>query len=158
MLVARLSTAALDSLAALLASGPSLIIATRDADSVPEVCRCAAARLGADGVIRLAVPLPEGERSIANATSTRVIALAATLPSTYHGIQIKGRDAHAQDWPELAEAVEAHARAFTLEADRVGALPIIDRLWSRRFGCLVFIPEAIFDQTPGANAGNPISP
>src|SRR5262249_1442498 len=80
----------LDTRAALRASGPSLIIATRDADSVPEVCRCAAARVGTDGLIRLAVPLPEGERSIANATSTRVIALAATLPSTYHGIQIKG--------------------------------------------------------------------
>lgn len=157
MVVARLSKAALDSLAEFLAIGPSLLIVTRDAASMPEICRCAGARLGGDGLIRLAVPLPEGERSIANATSTQVIALAATLPSTYHGMQVKGHGAHAEDWPELEAAVQAHTRGLAVEVERVGTRSILDGLWSKRYRCLAFAPDAIFDQTPGATAGNLIS-
>lgn len=157
MAVAPLPKAALDNLAGFLSIGPSLLIVTVDAGAVPEVCRCAAARLGEDGLIRLAVPLPEGERAIANVAATGAIALTATRPSTYHGIQVKGRDAQAADWPELAEVVEAHARAFTLEAERMGVRGLIDRLWSKRFRCVVFTPDAIFDQTPGATAGHLIS-
>ncbi len=156
MAVAPLAKAALDRLGGFLSIGPSLLIVTAGAGGVPEVCRCAAARLGADGVLRLAVPLPEGERSLANVAATGQIALTATRPSTYHGMQVKGREARVEDWSELAEAVETHARVFTAEAERMGVRGLIDLLWSKRFRCVAFAPDAIFEQTPGANAGLPV--
>jgi len=156
MAVAPLSQAAFDKLGGFLGIGPSLLIVTVDAAGVPEVCRCAAARLGADRLVRLAVPLPEGERSLANVAATGHIALTATRPSTYHGMQVKGRAARVADWSELAEAVETHARVFTAEAERMGVRGLVDLLWSKRFACVAFEPDAVFDQTPGATAGLPV--
>ena len=115
----------LDELRGFLALGVSLLVATRDARMKPAIARCGGARLGPDGLVRVAIALPEGGLTLANLESTGAIALTAARPTTYRTLQVKGRDARLVDWPEQEQVVLAHRAA----------------------------PDEIFDQTPGPSAG-----
>jgi hypothetical protein len=149
-----LPTPTLDELGSLLKLGVSVLAATRDANMKPSIVRCGAARLGDEGLVRVAVPLPEGARTLANLESTRVIALTAVLPTTYRTLQVKGRDARRIEWSGLEEIVIAHRAAFVEEVLAVGlARENAPVMWSTRFVAIAFTPEEIFDQTPGPSAG-----
>ena len=57
--------------------GLSMTAATRDERMVVEITRCAAAVLQPDGRVFVAVPLPEGRRTLANIDTTSMIAFSA---------------------------------------------------------------------------------
>ena len=133
--------------------GTSLLIATRDASN-----RCEITRVGAAGVIdqriRVLVPLPEGERSLANVADNHDIALTAAHPTSYRSFQIKGRDAALTIWPNMQAAAERHVAGFSGEVVQLG-LPLerARHFWSRMFVAVIFTPDSLFEQTPGRSAG-----
>lgn len=146
--------AALDELARFLGLGPSMILATRDERMIPALVRCAGAQL-VDGRVRAVVPLPEGERALANVASNGSVALSAAIPTTYRTFQVKGRDARVVDWPDGAAASVEHLEAFTREVVAGGYHEALARhFWSHeRFVTIVFTPDELYDQTPGPKAG-----
>jgi hypothetical protein len=98
--------------------------------------------------------MPEGAGTLANLAANGVISLTASQPTTYRTLQVKGRDAAPTNWNELDAVVLRHRAEFVAEVAQVG----IDgegasRTWSGRFVAIGFIPQAIFDQTPGPMAG-----
>jgi hypothetical protein len=146
--------AALEDLRAFLELGLSIVIATRDEKMVPALSRAGGARLGADGLVRVLVAIPEGQRTLANVDATGAIALSCVRPLTYRTLQVKGDDARRVEWHGHEEIALAHRPAFRAEIEALG-LPrsISGRLWSQTFVAIAFTPVEIFDQTPGPAAG-----
>lgn len=144
----------LEELRGFLCLGVSLLVATRDPKMAPTITRCGAARLDDDGLVRVAVPLPEGTRALADLDGTSVIALTAARPTTYRTLQVKGRDARRLEWPGHERIAAAHRSAFVAEVTALGLpRPVAAGMWSRRFATIAFTPHEIFDQTPGPSAG-----
>jgi len=142
-------------LAAFLEQGVSVALATRDDRHVVELVRCAAARVDGQGRVFVAVPLPEGERSLANVRRTGVVALSAALPTTYSTVQLKGTDAQCVEWPEREAAVAEHRQRFGAILDQIGmGAPLAFELYSDgEYEAIVFTPSEFYDQTPGPSAG-----
>ena len=142
----------------LLCQGPSLMVATCDERRSLELSRAAAARLGEDGLLRVALPLPESRRAIWNLENNPVVALSLALPTTYRTLQVKGRDVHRIDWPGHEALAHEHGAAFR---DQVIAVGIPEELASsflslNRFETFAFTPIEIYEQTPGPAAGLPV--
>ena len=108
-----------------------------------------------DGRVRAVVPLPEGERALANIASNGSVALSAAIPTTYRTLQVKGRDAQVIDWPDGAAASLEHLDAFSKEVVVGGFHEALARhFWSsERFVSIAFTPDELYDQTPGPRAG-----
>lgn len=135
------------------------MLVTRDERLAPELTRIAAARLGEDGLLRLALPLPEARRTLWNLESTSVVALSVVLPTTYRNLQVKGRDTHTIDWPEHEAIARGHADAFAEQVMAVGIAPEhADSFFSHsRYATFAFTPLEIYDQTPGPTSGLPVA-
>ena len=150
--------AVLTDLKQFLHRGPSLMVATRDEHMAPELVRAAGARLGDDGLLRVVLPLPEARRSAWNLETTRVVALSASLPTTYRSMQVKGDDARAVVWPEQVEVARLHLAALRQELLQVGMpLEVSSAIISQhRFSTFAFTPLELFEQTPGPQSGLPL--
>lgn len=141
-------------LRAFFALGVSFAAATRDERRVVEITRCAAAAVADDGRIFVAVPLPEGRRTLANVDATGVIALSAALPTDYSTVQLKGCDARRVSWAELGRATADHRARFEAMMQSIGLTAVHGgTMWSDTYEAIVFTPSAVFDQTPGPSAG-----
>jgi hypothetical protein len=147
-------------LAKLLSQGPSLMVATRDERLSLELTRAAGARLGEDGLVRVALPLPEARRAIWNLETNPVIALSVVLPTTYRNLQVKGGDAHAIDWPGHEVIARAHGAAFREQVITVGVRTELagSFISLNRFATFAFTPTEIYEQTPGPAAGLRVQP
>jgi len=142
----------------LVCVGPSLVVATCDERLSLELTRVAGARLGDDGLMRIALPLPEARRAIWNLENNPVVALTIVLPTTYRTLQVKGRDVRPIEWPGHEAIAHAHGAAFREEAIAVG-LPVDSAgafLSLNRFATFAFTPSEIYEQTPGPGAGLPV--
>ncbi len=143
-----------------LQGGESIIVGTADADGVPSACRGIAIVAGKDpDTLTLYLPAATAHEALANIATTRRVAFAASHPLSHRTVQVKGvtrgvRLAPPADeefvrmrWGQLAGVLEeiglprglmqraAHWPAFAVEMSI----------------------EQIFDQTPGPNAGAPLS-
>lgn len=155
-----LSTSALADLREFLCLGVSLMLVSRDERLAPEITRAAAARLGEDGLLRVALPLPEARRTVWNLETTPVVALSLVLPTTYRTLQVKGRDTHIVDWPGHEAIARSHADAFVEQVVSVG-IPreFADSFFSHhRYVTIAFTPLEIYDQTPGPASGLRVAP
>ena len=136
------------------------MLVTRDERMAPEITRAAGARLGEDGLLRVALPLPEARRTLWNLETTPLAALSVVLPTTYRTLQVKGRDTRVIDWPGHEAIARTHADRFVEQVVAVGVPPeIADSFFSHgRYTTVAFTPLEIYDQTPGPTAGLPVSP
>lgn len=141
-----------------LRQGPSLLVATRDERMVVELTRCAAAEVGADGRVHVAIPLPEGRRTLANIALTSTIALSAAQPTDYVTVQLKGTDARRVEWPEQERVVQAHRARFAAVLSSIGMKQGVALLSWSECVAVVFTPLQIFNQTPGPDAGLELMP
>jgi len=145
-------------LAEFLTLGVSLMAATRDRRMTVELTRCAAARIQSDGRIVVAVPVPEGQRTLDNVERTGIFALSAALPTSYRTLQLKGRDAVRTDWPEKDLASSEHRARFVQALMEIGwPGHYASAFWSLECQAVVFTASEIFDQTPGPDAGRLLS-
>jgi hypothetical protein len=149
-----------DKLIALIESHPSIIVGTCDRALVPTMSRGFGARV-IDGGEALDVLISRwpGSKTLANIEATSRIATTFTSPETFDAYQIKGRPI---DWgectPEDLELAATYTTQIRARIARLGEPEDLVRVTFSARGLyrVRIVPEAIFLQTPGKNAGQRI--
>jgi len=144
--------------------GVSVMVGTRDAELVPELVRAWGPRVSRDRrSVSVCVAMAVGGRTLGNLGDNGRIAVTFASPGNSEATQMWGRcigtgPARRQD---LA-AVQEHRDAFTQVNKGLGVPgPFIEALWQRELAgspdmvTIRFVPEQIFNQTPGPDAGSP---
>ncbi len=152
-------------LKAFLESGVSVVVGTRDAGLVPEITRAWGLVVSKDRKsITLCVPLATSQKTFDNLTGNGQMTVCCSLPTSYKTVQLKGQCIQTAD-PNRVDlaAVARHRKAFGYLNKRIG-IPHqqSETFWRRELETspilvkLRFVPEQIFDQTPGPDAGSPL--
>jgi len=153
-----------DALKALIESGVSVVVGTRDEGLVPEIVRAWGPHVSRDSrSLRLCVPEATSVRTRTNLIGNARIAVACSLPSNYETVQLKGR--HLRTTKPSTEdllRVERHRELFAGVNESIGVPRArVEAFWRRElagsalFVTIHFVVHAVFNQTPGANAGAP---
>jgi hypothetical protein len=142
--------------AAFLRQGVAVVAATRDGELRPEITRCWAPELSADGCsLRICMSVGPGSKTISNLEQNGELAATFTLPTTYRSVQVKGTLRElAEPTPQELARVEQHIEAFVDQAEQVGVPRIIgSRFAEPPFMAVTIEIHELYDQTPGAGAG-----
>lgn len=137
----------------------SMNAAARDRDNRPTVARAYGCRVAPDRrELTLLFPAAYSSALLACLAETATLAVVFSRPCTHVTIQLKGRctgsaPASAAD----REVVEAYRVSFIEELVSLGyppgfaraMVPPADTAWM----AVGFVPETLFDQTPGPHAG-----
>ena len=152
-------------LKAFLESGVSVVVGTRDAYMVPEVTRAWGLLVSRDRKsLSLCVPLATSRKTLANLAGNGQMTVCCSLPTSYKTVQLKGR-CIATAHPVRADfaVVVKHREAFCRLNERIGfPRQRTETFWRNELATspvlvkLRFVPEQIFDQTPGPDAGSPL--
>lgn len=150
-------------LKAFLESGVSVVVGTHDADLVPEITRAWGLLVSKDRKnISLCVPLATSHKTFDNLAGNGQMTVCCSLPTSYKTVQLKGQCLATAE-PNRADvaAVERHREAFGRLNKRIGfSRRNSETFWRRELETspvlvkLRFVPEQIFDQTPGPDAGS----
>jgi hypothetical protein len=139
--------------------GVVAIVGSASADLAPALTRGFAPRVAPDRrTIDVFVGRAQSIACLANLIAGASISVIIGNPVDYRGIQMKGavadhRDATADD----AAWLDCCRRLYLDATERVGIPPVQSaRLWCSDMVCVTFVPTAIFRQTPGPGAGDPI--
>ena len=154
-----------DELKTFLEGPVSVLVGTRDSRLVPEITRAWGPRISEDRrSVSLCVPLATSRKTLDNLEANGEIAVAFSLPTNYQTFQLKGRQAKAAepDSTDLA-VVERHRDAFAAVNERLGqSRQRVETFWRAEIETsavlvkILFVPEQIFDQTPGPGAGRSV--
>ncbi len=153
-----------DALKAFLESGVSVVVGTRDEGLVPEIVRGWGPHVSRDRrSLRICVPEATSVRTRTNLVGNGRIAVACSLPSSYETVQLKGR--HLRTTKAGAEdllRVERHRELFAGVNESIGIPRArIEAFWRRELAgspllvTIQFVVHAVFNQTPGPEAGAP---
>lgn len=144
-------------LAALLESGLSVVVGTRDVDLRPDCAFAAGIRVRPDGMaLTVFLGSEPAARTIANLRANGAVAITASRPADYRTFQLKGRAVRVEPVPEEGrDLLVACREALAGQLEAVGW----ERELPRRFTvwpCVAVEVEldAVFDQTPGPRAGS----
>jgi hypothetical protein len=139
--------------------GAAIVVATVGEDGRPALTRGWGPRYDSEArSLTLAVTAPSGSRTLAHLESTGSIAVTASQPLSYQTVQMKGTVAHVGAPSEQDRAeVRAHLDRFVAEVAELGITEGAERLFAGDLRTVVVEVNAIYDQTPGRNAGSPIS-
>jgi hypothetical protein len=145
-------------------SGVSISAASRDVRRVPSVCKVVGCRVAADRrQVTVLVDTAQAGQLLQDVAFSRTLAVVFCLPSSHRTLQIKGSDARevalaAGD----AELAGRHREAFADDLLPLGyALPFAlatHGFQPERLCALSFTIDALFEQTPGPNAGVRLEP
>jgi hypothetical protein len=148
-----------EEIAELVASGVDVYVATRNRDLEPESMLAMGARVHADGHT-LTVYLPEAPAAVTqnNLLENGEVAVTLNRPSDHKSVQVKGKCQGLRPSNEADRQLQMMARAALVEQFVVVGIP---RSTTRR---IVWWPslalevkvEAVFEQTPGPRAGEPL--
>lgn len=148
-------------LRAFLESGVSIVVASRDADNIPSLGRGYGCRVTGAMLTVLLCP-QESAQLVADVAQTGAVAAVFSRPSTYQTYQIKGQDGRClPPDPSLAAITDRYLPAFRGELAGIGVpMQLMSSLVApAQYGDLVglgFTATAIFQQTPGPGAGEPL--
>jgi len=153
---------ALDAARAAFVQGPvSVIVATRDADLVPDVVRGCGCRVSRDRR-QVTVLVEPGRASpvMENLAANGMIAVTFSQPSSHRTIQLKGTDARIVrvTAADRAAALQ-HLHAWAADLHRIGfeaRFAAALHGGSGELAAIRFTPSAVYQQTPGPGAGQPI--
>ena len=143
--------------------GPvSVLVGTRDSRLVSEITRAWGPRVSEDRQrVSLCVPLATSRKTLDNLKGNGEIAVTFSLPTNYRTFQLKGRHAKAAepDSTDLA-VVQRHRDAFATVNEPLGqSRQHVEAFWRAEIETsavlvkILFVPEQVFDQTPGPGAG-----
>ena len=145
--------------AALIQSGVSIVVASRDATNAPRVARALGCRVSADRR-RVTVYLGAFQAAplLAAIRAEGAIAVAFNLPSTHRALELKGTDAAAVPLDRSdVEHAQRYVDAFAADIGLLGYAEAYGRalLWfdPAELTGIAFTPAAAFEQTPGPRAG-----
>jgi hypothetical protein len=156
-------TLLIEQLRHVIESGVTVLVATRDADLVPEMVRGWGLRVLPDPQ-QLEVCIAEctGRQTLDNLADNGQVAITVTIPSTYRSIQFKGRAVEmSAPLPEDYEHLDRDRESFIAAVGQVGLLrPLAARVFAAEMEispAMVKIRlgiREIFEQTPGPRAGS----
>lgn len=141
--------------------GASIIVATVDARGRPETVRCAGATVAADRArVEIFIPALTGARTRANLETGSAISATICRVVDYHTVQLKGRCAGVREArPDERDLTIAYRAAFTESLYHVGmSRAVVRRLAVWPAFVVELAVQAIFEQTPGPNAGEQLAP
>jgi hypothetical protein len=143
--------------------GPvSVLVGTRDSRLVPEITRAWGPLVSEDRQrVSLCVPLATSRKTLDNLEGNGEIAVTFSLPTNYRTFQLKGRHAQAAEPDSMDLAVVArHRDAFAAVNEPLGQpRQQVEAFWRAEIETsavlvkILFVPEQVFDQTPGPGAG-----
>lgn len=149
-----------EDLAAFVASGVSIYIASRDAELEPDGTRVWALGVEHDRTHVIAYLHEEAAGPIVrNLEDNGQVALAISRPTDHRSCQLKGTFVAARPCrPDEREEVERQSEGFLRELESIGiprTLMSGERVWP----CLALRVRvgSVFEQTPGPGAGDPLS-
>jgi hypothetical protein len=152
-----------DKIKAFIESGTSIVVGTRDLGLVPEIVRAWGPVVSKDRKsISLCVPRDASAKTLDNLSTIGSISVVFTLPTNLESVQLKGTwiETSEPDAADLA-AVEQHREAFARLNEQVGMPRMAtETFWQRELETspvlvkLRFVPEQVFNQTPGPEAGS----
>lgn len=150
-------------LKAFLESGVSVVVGTRDTGLIPEVTRAWGLMVSKDRKsISLCAPLATSSKTLDNLAGNGQMTVCCSLPTSYKTVQLNGQCIETTD-PSRTDlaAVERHREAFGRLNERIGfPRQRTETFWRRELESsralikLRFVPEQVFDQTPGPDAGS----
>lgn len=145
--------------AAFIQGAVSIVAATSGANAVNHISKVYGCRVSADGrSITIILSALQAGALLADLRANRRLAVAFCRPTTDQTLQIKALDAQVvalarDDYCALAE----HTDKLVAE---IGSIGFPEAIVRPLFGCspsdavaVNFSPSAVFDQTPGPNAG-----
>lgn len=141
----------------LLAEGVAVVVATRDAQLRPQLGRGWGPSLPAAALLRLCVDAPERSALRGALNGGREIAVTFAQPSTYRSLQVKGLVSEVgEPTAEQLAIVDRHTGAFGADAELIGvpARMVVRMLDRASLVSVTFTIEEVYDQTPGAAAGD----
>lgn len=151
-----------DELKALIEGPVSVLVGTRDSRLVPEITRAWGPKVSEDRrSVSLCVPLATSRKTLDNLEANRKIAVTFSLPTNYRTFQLKGRHAKTAE-PNSTDLtfVERHRDAFAAVNAPLGQpRELVEAFWRAEIETsavlvrILFVPEQVFDQTPGPGAG-----
>src|SRR5262249_29751286 len=151
-----------DELKAFLEGPVSVLVGTRDSRLVPEITRAWGPHVSEDRQsVSLCVPLATSRKTLDNLEANGRIAVSFALPINYRTFQLKGRHAKTAE-PQSTDLafVERHREAFAVVNESLGQpRQLVEAFWQAEIetsAALVkihFVPEQVFNQTPGPGAG-----
>jgi hypothetical protein len=146
-------------LAAMIARGVSVIVASRNAALRPSLMRAVGSRLETgEPAITLYLSRPQSRQLLEDIAATGHVAVVFSEPSTHRSVQLKAasvqmRSADAGDMAALA----SYLRSMEREITQIGfSAPLARAMLAHRLEDVVavrFTPEQAFEQTPGPRAG-----
>lgn len=147
-----------------LTGGRSLNLAAADGEGRPSQCRALGCRIdGAGARVTVFLSRHQGADLLRDAARNGALAAVFSDPPTHRTLQLKGSDARPEPLaPGDADRVAAYRTAFVQGLLPLGFKePLIRALLDcpdQDLVALAFTPEAVFNQTPGAQAGTPLTP
>lgn len=151
-----------DELKTFLEGPVSVLVGTRDSRLVPEITRAWGPSVSEDRrSVGLCVPLATSRKTLDNLEANGRIAVTFSLPTNYRTFQLKGRHAKTAE-PDSTDltVVERHRDAFAAVNAPLGQpRELVEAFWRAEIETaavlvrILFVPEQVFDQTPGPGAG-----
>jgi hypothetical protein len=146
-----------DELAVYLRPGPlSVIIATCDAERTPDVVRGWGSHILDDcGAVEFFVGREPARKLVENLRHNSAMSVAVCNVSTFQALQLKGKCIEIGE-PSLedTERIRDHVDQFVVGVLQVGMAEAVSRaLAVSDVIRLRFVPDLLFDQTPGPEAG-----
>lgn len=146
---------------AFITRGVSVLVASRHADNRPVVnwaCGCVDSGTGR---ITVFVHAATAEQLLRAVTDCGIVAAVFSEPATHETIQLKGNDAEVVEATEQDLAFIAACRdEFVGKLEGLGYSRAMARKLvgtdQQRVSGIQFTPTAVYDQTPGPHAGEPI--
>lgn len=144
---------------ALIASGVSTIVASRDAAHRPSLMRAVGADISPDGLqITVFLNRPAAAQLLADVQAHGHMAVVFSEPSTHKTVQVKTRAVTLRPpRPEDREVLQRYLTAMEWQLSQVDIRPEQTRvILDHRFEDLMavsFTPDEAYDQTPGPRAG-----
>ena len=149
-----------DELKEFLESGVAVIVGTADDQGRPHLGFVWGLRVHDDRTaVTIFIESARAEPTLGDLRANGRIAVTAASPVSYRSIQLKGRSTAIGQTDEADRArVQRHRDAFMTETALVGDSPaVIRNVWMEGDVIRVDVDvERAFDQTPGADAGNPL--
>jgi hypothetical protein len=142
--------------------GLSITAASRDPRLIPSISKALACRVLPDiGAIRLFVNKVQAGQLLADIVSSQRIAVTYCLPSSHKTIQIKGRHAKQTELlPGDLEHTQQYVQRLCEDLESMGYDPDTIRRYlhvdPEELAAISFLPDSIFEQSPGENAGEPM--
>lgn len=139
-------------LAEFLEGDTAQYVGTADADRVPAATRGWGIRCTSDGTVRILVT--NDPVTIANLRNTRRVAFIAGDVDTNRTVQLKGTAVAVEDLiPSDLEVRDRYRELFLVAVSAIGNMPGDDDFWPYDLVAVTVAVDALFDQSPGQNAG-----